>query len=131
MTQVEQVQRIYKAFGDGDIDTVLAALSPQVRWSNAGPADLPYFGVRIGRDQVAEVFQILGDEFDIAEFAPVAFFAEANQVAVLLRLTATIRSTGRSFSQDLVHVWTFGPDGLVAMLQDIQDSAAVAAAMRP
>jgi ketosteroid isomerase-like protein len=83
-----RVRAIYAAFARGDVDTVLAALSPDVVWSNAGPPDIDYFGVRHGRERVAEVFAILGAEFDIA-------------------------------------------DGLVARPQDIQDSATIAAAMRP
>ncbi|EFC85113.1 nuclear transport factor 2 family protein [Parafrankia sp. EUN1f] len=130
-TNLERVQAIYAAFGSGDVEGVLAALAPDVVWSNAGPADLAYFGVRTGREQVAEVFAILGQEFDIAHFAPVEFFAAGERVAVLLEMRATIRSTGRSFTEDLVHVWTFGSDGLVTRLQDIQDSAGVAAALRP
>jgi len=128
----EAVQvRPFQAFGLGDIDAVLSALAADVRWSNAGPSDLDYFGVRTGRDEVAEVFEILGREFDIAEFVPVEFFVSGNRAAALLRLSATIRSTGKSFSEDLVHIWTFGQDGLVTQRRDIQDSAAVADALRP
>ena len=128
---VARVQGIYAAFGAGDVEGVLAALAPDVVWRNAGPADLDYFGTRTGRERVREVFDILGREFDIARFEPVEFFAAGTRVAVLLELEATIRSTGRSFTEDLVHVWTFGADGLVTRLQDIQDSAGVATALRP
>jgi uncharacterized protein len=127
---LDRTRAIYQAFGAGDTEAVLAALDPDVVWSNAGPDDLDYFGVRTGRDRVAEVFAILGRDFDIKEFEPVEFFAGGDRVAVLLHLNATIRSTGKSFTEDLVHVWTFGEDGQVVKLQDIQDSAGVAAAMR-
>jgi ketosteroid isomerase-like protein len=128
---LQRTQAIYEAFGTGDVDGILSALAPDVTWSNAGPADLEYFGVRHGRAEVAGVFAIIGREFDIAEFAPVEFFTTGNRVAVLLRQRTTIRSTGKSFAEDLVHVWTYGEDGLVRHLQDIQDSAAIAEAMRP
>jgi len=129
-SNITRVQAIYSAFGAGDSDAVLAALSPDVRWSNAGPKDLDYFGVRNGRQQVTEVLAILGQDFDIAEFSPIEFFETGDRVAVLLHLKAAIRSTRIGFEEDLVHVWTFGSDGLVASLQDIQDSATVAAALR-
>ena len=128
MEPIARVQAIYAAFGRGDVDAVLAALAPDVVWSNAGPTDLDYFGVRTGREQVAEVFAILGREFVIHEFVPLRFFAADDEVAVLLRLRATVN--GQGIEQELVHVWTLGADGLVTRMRDIQDSAGVAAALR-
>jgi ketosteroid isomerase-like protein len=126
---IERVQAIYAAFSSGDAAGVLAALDPAVVWSNAGPSDLDYFGVRHGREQVADVLAILARDFDIHEFVPLRFFAADGDVAVLLRLRATIKPTGRTLEQELVHVWTLGPDGLVTRMRDIQDSAGVAAAL--
>ena len=37
-TNIERIQAIYGAFGAGDVAGVLAALDPEVVWSNAGPA---------------------------------------------------------------------------------------------
>jgi uncharacterized protein len=130
MDNLERIQGIYAAFGAGDVDAVLAALDPGIVWTNAGPADLDYFGARRGRDQVAEVFTILARDFAIEEFVPLRFFAAEDDVAVLLRLRATLRPTGRAFEQELVHVWTIGDDGLVTRMRDIQDSAGLAQALR-
>jgi ketosteroid isomerase-like protein len=128
---VRTVQSLYEAFARGDVATILAALSPDVVWSNAGPDDLEYFGTRHGRDGALEVFTILGRDFEIAEFAPQRFFGDGDQVVVTVHQKATVKATGRSFEQDLVHVWTFGADGLVTRFLDVQDSAGVAAALRP
>lgn len=130
MTNVERIKDIYAAFGRGDVSGVLKALDPEIVWSNAGPQDLDYFGVRRGHEQVAEVFAILGRDFEIHEFAPLRFFAAEDDVAVLLRLRATIRPTGKAIEQELVHVWTLGAGGLATRMRDIQDSAGVAAALR-
>ena len=129
-TNIERVQAIYAAFGGGDVERVLAALAPDVVWINAGPADIDYFGTRHGREQVAEVFAIIARNFAIEEFVPLRFFAADDDVAVLLRLRATMNPTGRVVEEELVHVWTLGADGLVSRMRDIQDSAAVAAALR-
>jgi len=127
---LERVQAIYGAFGRGDVSAVLGALDPEIVWSNAGPADVDYFGTRRGREEVAEVFAILARDFDIHEFAPLQFFTADDHVAVLLSLRATINHTGRAVEQELVHVWTLGNDGLVTRMRDIQDSAGVAGALR-
>jgi ketosteroid isomerase-like protein len=130
-TNLERVQALYAAFGRGDVDAILACLAPSIEWSNAGPSDLDYFGTRHGREQVAEVFVILARDFDISEFTPLRFFSSEDDVAVLLRLQATVKDTGKQIWQELVHVLTFGPDGLVTRMRDIQDSATIAAALRP
>jgi ketosteroid isomerase-like protein len=130
-SNIKRVQTIYTAFGAGDTNAVLSVLDPAVVWSNAGPADVDYFGTRRCRDEVAEVFAILDRDFAIEDFTPLAFFANGDDVAVLLRLRATMKPTGRTFEEELVHVWTFGTDGLVKRMRDIQDSAGVAAALRP
>ena len=83
--------------------------------------------MRHGKEQVAEVFAILDRDFDIREFAPLRFFTEGDDVAVLM----TLRTTGRhrkEVHQDLVHVWTLGIGGLATRMRDSQDSAGVAAA---
>jgi len=128
MSHLQTVQEIYAGFANGDVEAVIARLSPKVTWSNAGPDHLDYFGVRHGHTQVREVFGILARDFDIAHFGPEAFFESGDHVAVLLKLRATIKHTGREFQEALAHVWTFGSDGLVSLLQDIQDSAGIAAA---
>jgi uncharacterized protein len=126
----ERIGQLYAAFGAGDVPAVLAMLDPDIVWRNAGPADLPYFGTRRGAAAVGEVFEIIGREFEIHDFSPSALLAEADLVVAVLHQRTTIRSTGRTFEEDLVHVWRLGPDGLVVELTDVQDSWVIAAAMR-
>lgn len=123
------ITALYRAFGQGDIPAVLSMLHPDIEWSNAGPAGVAYFGTRRGRDRVREVFDIIAAEFEIAEFAPVQIFAAGPHVAVWLHQEATIRSTGRSFTEDLVHLWSFDAAGAIVRLRDVQDSWAVATAL--
>jgi len=49
-TNLDRVHAIYEAFGRGDIDPILAALSPAIQAINPGPEDLSYFGTRTGLD---------------------------------------------------------------------------------
>jgi hypothetical protein len=122
------VQDMYAAFGQGDIATVLGHLAPDIEWVNAGPSAISYFGTHRGHDEVlSRVFQFLGENLDIAVFEPRDFFASGEKVAVILRMEATVRGTGRSFGEDLAHLFTFR-DGKVVRFQDIQETAGIAAA---
>jgi uncharacterized protein len=129
VTHIDTVRRIYAAFALGDVQGVLDELDPGIEWSNAGPPHLEYFGVRQGHGRVREVFKILARDFEISRFVPVDFFLSGSRVLVLLELDAVIRSTRKAFSELLVHVWTFAPNGKVAQMNDVQDSWTVAAAL--
>jgi len=128
---IEAVKGIYGAFGRGDIPSILSALAPDIEWVNPGPDDLSYFGVRRGRDAVQQLFEYVGGEFELAQFEPKLFFAEGETVAVVLQMKGRMRSTGKEFEQDLAHIFSFGDDGLVTNFLDIQNTAAVADALRP
>lgn len=123
------IAALYGAFGQGDFPAVLSMLHPDIEWSNAGPDGVAYFGTRHGRSCVQEVFDIIATEFEIAEFAPMQIFAAGPHVAVWLHQQTTIRSTGRSFTEDLVHIWSFDEAGAIVRLRDIQDSWAIATAL--
>jgi ketosteroid isomerase-like protein len=127
LTHIDTVQRIDAAFALGDTQGVLDELDPSIEWSNAGPPHLDYFGVRQGHGQLSDVFKILARDFEISRFVPVDFFVSSNRVLVLLELDAVIRPTRKAFSELLVHVWTFAPNGKLAQMNDVQDSWTVAA----
>lgn len=127
---IARIEGIYKAFGAGDIESVFAAMAPDFSFDNAGPQDLEYFHPRRSRDGFAEVVAMLGRDWEFSKFEPVQYFAAGNRVAVEINVSATIRSTGRSYSTVMVEIWTIGADGLATHMQLVQDSAAVAAALR-
>jgi ketosteroid isomerase-like protein len=54
--------------------------------------------------------------------------AAGDQVAVTITLGATVRATGERLPEDELHLWTFGPDGLVTEMRHYADTAAHAAA---
>ena len=81
----------------------------------------------MGRDQVrqffAEAMKAVGiDQFDVHDI-----LADGDKVAVLGRQRATVRQTGRDFSQHWANVYTFR-DGKIAEVRLFGDSHAVASA---
>lgn len=127
---IERIQQIYGAFGRGDIPTVLGALSADVTWVNAGPADISYFGTHKGPNAVANgVFGFIGANFEFTAFDPHTFFANGDQVVALLHVAGKARTTGKTFDQETAHVFTLR-GGQISHFRDIQDTAAVAGALR-
>lgn len=121
----EIVRRMYRDFDNGDLEAVVAAMTPDVVFHAPGGA--PFSGRRVGRDQVLARFkEIRGlvriDEFDIDEI-----LADKDKVIALGRQRAMVRATGRHFEQEFAHVYTMRGDK-VSAVHVFGDSYAVASA---
>jgi ketosteroid isomerase-like protein len=60
------VEKMYAAFGRGDLQTILGSLTPDVEWTLEGPSVIPYAGKRIGPAQVQKFFEATGKRIDCA-----------------------------------------------------------------
>ncbi len=122
---VQVVQRIYAAFGRGDIPAVLSMLSEGVDWWFHGPATLPFGGRRRGREQVEQFFKALAESVEVDEFGPQGeFIAQNDTVVVLGHERVRAQSTQGAWETDWVHVWTLR-DGEIVQLHEFSDTAAI------
>ena len=115
MAHVDTVKKIYQAFGQGDIATILEQLADDVEWEyGINSTDVPWLQPRKGRARVPEFFQALGG-MDIKDFQPKTFLEAGDIVVVLTNLDATVRTTGkRIVEEDEVHIWYFDSAGKVS-----------------
>ena len=124
---VEMVQRLYAHFGRGDIPPILAALDPEVEWSNAGSNPIAYAGTRHGSAQVEEFFATLGASVEVRTFEPREYIAQGDRVAAFGRWTGRVKATGREYASDWVMAWTI-KDGRVTAFRAHEDTQAMAVA---
>ena len=121
---VELVRSAYEKFGSGDIPGLLGLLTPDIDWSTPHLEDAPYGGRVLGLEEVEKFFGALGEAEDFAYFEPTEFIAKGDRVVVLGRAKATVRSTGRDYEIDWVHVFTVH-DGKITNFAEYFDTAAV------
>lgn len=115
------VERIYKAFSEGDMAAVLAAFSPEIHWTEAEGG--PYGGVSIGPNAVLEnVFMKLGSEWEPFSAISSEFVANGETVVALGEYRGTYKKTGKSFEAPFAHVWKF-KQGKVMTFQQYTDTA--------
>lgn len=120
-TTLDAVRSIYAAFAKGDIPAVLAALAPDVRWTEAEGG--PYGGVSVGPQAVLDdVFMKLGGEWDGFAAVPAEFIADGDTVVALGEYSGTYKATGKGFRAPFAHVWRFR-DGKAAEFQQYTDTA--------
>jgi ketosteroid isomerase-like protein len=124
------VQEIYAAFGRGDLQAILGALTADVHWEMIGrPTDFPNFGPRRGVEGVGAFFQTVGETEEFDEFAPRTFHAAGDRVFVEGHAAGRLKSTGKPVVTEWLHVFTVR-DGKVAGFREFLDTAQYAEAWK-
>jgi uncharacterized protein len=123
MNNVELVKGLYAAFGTGDIPKVLAAMHPQVQWTET--AGYKYGGVYRSPQAVLEnVFSKIPVDFESFSFDIERFIDGGNVVVMQGHTVAKGKATGKSVRAAVVHVLEFS-DGKMVRFDQYIDSATV------
>ena len=124
MSNVEVVKSLYKAFAEGDLDSVSALLEPSVEWIESD--GIPYGGVFQGYEAVLTgVFAKIGAEWDNFT-ADVEQFIDAGDIVVTLGTdSGTYKATGKQMKAPTVSIWTLKKGKVVKFRQYIDTLAVV------
>ena len=127
MSHRETIEQLYAAFARGDIPSVLGALNPQTRWTEA--EGFPYGGTYVGPQAVLDnVFMRMGGEWDSFSAQMAELVADGDTVVALGTYSGTFKATGKSFQAPFVHVWKF-TDGQISEFIQHTDTAVVQRAL--
>lgn len=128
--KIKTIAQVYEAFGRGDVAAILDAVTDDVDWASETTSTVaPWYGVRHGKDAVAEFFTAFGSTMEVEEFTPVSFAANDTDVLTVVRFRARSRQTGKAAAMDLHHFFTFR-DGKVARYRGTEDTAQTEAVLR-
>ena len=120
---IKTIAQLYEAFGRGDVATILGAVTDDVDWATeTASAAAPWYGVRHGKDAVADFFAAFGSAMEIEDFTPVSFAANDTDVLTVVRCRARSRGTGKPIAMDLHHLFKFR-DGKIAYYRGTEDTA--------
>ncbi|WP_435320551.1 nuclear transport factor 2 family protein [Haloarchaeobius sp. TZWSO28] len=119
-TNVEIVQRIYTAFNDGDLDTVVGTLADDVEWTE--PAGFFIGGTFNGPDAVrTEVMEPCAEKFETFTVDPERFLEDGNTVVILGAFHATTPD-GEHIESPFAHVSEVA-DGEIVRFENFTDTA--------
>ncbi|MBM2812031.1 MAG: hypothetical protein HW416_2790 [Chloroflexi bacterium] len=125
------VQGVYAAFARGDVAFILNSLADKVDWHHHGPPlIIPWAKSRHSRAEVAEFFTELGQTMEFEQFEPRKYVAQGDTVVALGYWKARAKATGRRVEEYWAMEWTLA-DGKVVGYRAYDDTAAIAAALRP
>ncbi len=114
MSNLETVQHIYAAFGQGDIPVILDHLAEDIEWEYAITSPItPWLQPRHGRTAVLQFFEALS-AFEFHKFQPKTFLENGSVVVALIDVALTVKATGRKIvEEDETHIWYFNAEGKV------------------
>ena len=126
--KIEAVQRLYAAFGRGDIDAVLAEVSDDVDWAaEATGTSVPWWGPHRGKSEVPRFFNEIGSNVEVTEFTPLAFTSNETDVISTIHWAYTVNATGKRAEMNMQHWWRFA-DGKIVFFRGSEDTEQSAAA---
>ena len=126
-TNIAVTQRLFAAFGAGDIPGILELLDDDITIEFYGPSVIPYAGTYHGLAPARRFFETVLASVDVHRFEPEEFLADADKVVVTGSLLLTAKATGSAIESDFVHVITMR-NGKWVRFRDFMNTAAAAAA---
>lgn len=123
MTQQQQLQAMYQAFGRGDVPAILEQLRADVEWEyDAIDHGIPWLKPGRGTAHVAAFFAVVGEQLTISRFDVGPLFETGRQVIAQIGIEATVKSTGKQIRDVELHLWTFDDAGRVARFRHVVDT---------
>ncbi|MCB1218882.1 nuclear transport factor 2 family protein [bacterium] len=119
---MDAIGAMFAAFGAGDMDAMLAAMTEDITWEvNGSSADLPLHGTWQGHDGVLAWMEAFDSRIEVMDFAVDGMWADGDVVFVLVHNSGRVKSTGVVVEQqELMMFWLV--EGKVSRMLDFDDS---------
>jgi ketosteroid isomerase-like protein len=128
--KIESVQRLYEAYGRGDVAAVLAELADNVEWAaEAASTSAPWYGAFNGKGEVPRFFKEIGSSIEVTEFTPLSFTSNDTDVIVAVHWSFTVNATGKRAAMNMQHWWRFA-NGKIVSFRGSEDTEQTAAAFK-
>jgi ketosteroid isomerase-like protein len=119
---IQTVQKIYEAFGRGDVAFILDQVADDVDWASEPDGLAPWHGVYKGKGEVPKFFEGIAAHMEVTEFTPLAFASSDTDVMAVVRFGMRIPATGKQGAMDIHHWFRFTPDGKVCLYRGTEDT---------
>ena len=120
------VQKMYDAYKNGDVQTILSNLDRDVIWEVMGQPDVPFAGIYHGPNDVKGFFNKLNDSVEPNEMVVEHILENEHVVIATGYMNATGRKTRKVFSTTWSMIWEFNDQEQVVHFRDCFDTLAFA-----
>jgi len=108
------IEKMFAAFGKGDVEAFLKTVSPDTVWIYHGTQVIPK-GTYEGVEGVRKFITGILDNTEVISFEPREYVSEGNKVVVLGREHQKVKKTGKEQKQEWVQVYTVENDLITRM----------------
>jgi ketosteroid isomerase-like protein len=123
---VSLIQKMFDAFGRGDVQTILENCAVDCEFYCPGPTIIPYTGTKKGRAEIQTYFDaILGTQSN-QDLRIDQIVAQGDTVVAIGLYKSSVKSTGKAIESPVVLTFEVR-DGTVRRHMSLGDTAAVAA----
>jgi steroid delta-isomerase-like uncharacterized protein len=128
---LEVAKGIYEAYGRRDMQYILDALDEDVTWGidSVAAGEVAPYGVRRGKDGVAQFFAAWAETADFTRFEASDFVAIGDRVFANLSYELTVKATGKRVESSSPQHFTFR-NGKIVRWRGHEDTAATRDAFR-
>jgi uncharacterized protein len=111
------VQRMFAAFGTGDLDALIEAVHPDSRWTYVGANPRLSRAEFHGRAEVGTFPEGILKRLEVTAFDAGEFVAEGDTIVVFGHEAGTVRSTGQPFRNEWAQKYVVR-DGLIVEMAE-------------
>src|SRR5438045_3572127 len=110
------VKQFYSYMLEGNVGGAMALVDEFIIWIEPTEPDVPFGGVYNGHDGIGKMFGSEAKTVQLKNFIPRNYFSSQNLVVVLGSDSATVLTTGKTYSTDWTMFFTI-LDGKISMVQ--------------
>ncbi len=120
--EVEIVNKMFEAFGTGNMEALKLTLSDTTVWNYNGSVLIPYSGTYKGKDEVVKFIGNIVSNVDILDFKVEQIIANGKTVIVLGSEKQKIKKNEKILEQNWVQVYTV-ENGLITKMEEYANTA--------
>lgn len=94
------VERMFAAFGAGDLDALIETVHPDSRWTYLGANPEPTKAEFVGRASVRKFFETILERLEISEFNTDEFIVDGDTVVVFGSEAGKVKATDKTFRNE-------------------------------
>lgn len=125
----QTIEQLYKYFAEGNMQAALLFFDNDITWVRPGEPEIPFAGTFKGIEGIIKMLSIQSAVLEIKTFLPKKICTDHDTVVVLGIDTVVVKPTGKSYTSDWMHAFTF-KTGKIIHVQVYMDTKKIAEAFK-
>ena len=111
------VDKMFAAFGAGDIDELLTTVAADSHWTYIGANPTLSRAEFTGHDKVRRFFEGILERLDMSEFRTDEYLVDGDTVVIFGGEAGTVRATGKAFRNEWTQKYTVRDNLITTMVE--------------